>query len=297
MHTTPTAMTESEIPASPAKMPLTDGSFVNRTSLNTATVREQWTLSQAIEGCQRHGIGAITPWRHQIAELGLGQTARRLSDAQLHVTGLCSGGLFTVAEEQSWTAMIDDNRRAIEQAETLGADCLVLIVGGLVQGSKNLAHARCLVEDALQELTPFARQAGVPLAIEPLHPMYAADRACINTIGQANDLCERIGQGLGVVIDVYHLWWDPNLESEIARAGKDRLLAYHLSDWLVPTTHLALDRGMMGDGVIDLAGISRWMVAHGYQGYFDVELFSNQWWQRDPDQVLTTILSRMDNII
>ncbi|MFK7958099.1 MAG: sugar phosphate isomerase/epimerase family protein [Lysobacterales bacterium] len=270
---------------------------VHRISLNTATVREQWTLSQAIEGCQRHGIRAITPWRNQVAEMGLAQAARRLSDAQLQVTGLCSGGLFTVPGGQRWNTMIDDNRRAIEEAATLGADCLILVVGGLMPGSTDLESARGLVEDALHELAPYARQAGVPLAIEPLHPMYAADRACINTLGQANDLCDRVGDGVGVVVDVYHVWWDPNLQSEISRAGKDQLLAFHLSDWLVPTTHLALDRGMIGDGVIDLPGISRWMTDSGYEGYFEVELFSTRWWQRDPDEVLTTILTRMNNAI
>lgn len=199
-----------------------------RTSLNTATVRQQWTLAQAIEGCQRHNIGAITPWRNQVADYGLAQTAKHLTEAELTVTGLCAGGMFTTGE--SHQAMIDNNLRAIEQAATLQAACLILVVGGLPAQSRDLAGAHRQVEDAIAELLPHARAANVPLALEPLHPMYAADRACVNTMQHANNLCDTLGPGLGIALDVYHVWWDPELKAQIARAGSDRILAFHLCD-------------------------------------------------------------------
>jgi len=145
---------------------------------------------------------------------------------------------------------------------------------------------------------PYARAASVPLAIEPLHPMYAADRACINTLAQANDLCDALGEGVGVAVDVYHLWWDPALEREIARAGrKRRILAYHICDWLVPTRDLLLDRGMMGDGVVDLPRVRSWVEAAGYDGFLEVEIFSrDHWWQRPGEEVLATCIERYRSI-
>ena len=200
--------------------------------------------------------------------------------------------------QPSRRAALDDNRRAVDEALTLGARCLILVVGGLPTqrdgkiGSKDLAGAREMVRDGIGELLGYASAAGMPLAIEPLHPMYAADRACVNTMEHANDLCDELGAGVGIAVDVYHVWWDPHLEREIARAAgatPSRLLAYHICDWLVPTTDLLTDRGMMGDGVIDLPLIRSWMEAHGYRGFHEVEIFSaNNWWKRDPDEVLAT---------
>ena len=136
------------------------------------------------------------------------------------------------------------------------------------------------------------------LAIEPLHPMYAADRACVNTLAHANDLCDELGEGLGVAVDVYHVWWDPNVATEIARAGKDRILAFHVCDWLVPTTDLLLDRGMMGDGVIDIPAIRAMVEATGFDGLYEVEIFSAEnWWKRDPDEVLTTVVERLGSAV
>jgi sugar phosphate isomerase/epimerase len=269
-----------------------------KTSLNTATTREQWNLSQAIEGCARHGIRGISPWRDQIHEIGLQKAAKHIGDAGLHVTGVCRGGMFPVANASDKQAVIDDNVRAIEEAATLNADCLVLVVGGLPGTSKDLAGAQQQVEETLAELLPVARDAGVPLAIEPLHPMYAADRACVNTLGHANDICERLGDGIGVAVDVYHLWWDPQLQQQIMRAGKERLLAFHVCDWLVPTEDLLLDRGMMGDGVIDVALIRGWVESAGYDGFYEVEIFSQKdWWQRDGDEVLLTIKERIQQFV
>ncbi|HWV89031.1 MAG TPA: sugar phosphate isomerase/epimerase family protein, partial [Burkholderiales bacterium] len=174
-----------------------------------------------------------------------------------------------------------------EEAHELGAQCLVLVVGGLPQGSKDLIGARNQVRDGIAAILPEARKAGVPLAIEPLHPMQAAERACINTLEQALNLCDHLGDGLGVAVDVYHVWWDPKLQSQIERAGKQRLLAYHVCDWLSPTRDLFNDRGMMGDGVINLPLIRRWIERAGYAGFQEVEIFSElDWWKRDPDQVL-----------
>jgi sugar phosphate isomerase/epimerase len=273
-------------------------------SLNTATVRAQWTLPEIIAGCSRHGIRGIAPWRDQVAATGLSDTARRIRDAGLVVTGLCRGGMFPVPDRGGRRAAQDDNRRAVDEACELGARCLVLVVGGLPKDrggaivSKDLAGAREMVRDGIGALLDHARSAGMPLAIEPLHPMYAADRACVNTLEQANALCDELlpngRDGLGIAVDVYHVWWDPQLKAGIERAGAaDRLLAYHICDWLVPTTDLLNDRGMMGDGVIELPLIRSWMDAAGYRGMHEVEIFSAaNWWKRDPDDVLSTCQRR-----
>ena len=262
-------------------------------SLNTATVREKWSLRQMIEGCARHGIRGIAPWRDKLAELGAKEAAKMIRAHGLTVTGLCRGGMFPAADRQGRQAAIEDNLRAIEDAATLEARCLVLVVGGLPAGSKDLAGAREQVRDGIGAVLGHARGCGVPLAIEPLHPMYAADRACVNTLAQANDLCDELGEGLGLAVDLYHVWWDPRLKAEIERAGDKRLLAFHICDWLVPTTDLLLDRGMMGDGVIDIPLIRSWVEAAGYRGFHEVEIFSaNNWWRRDPDEVLATCRER-----
>jgi sugar phosphate isomerase/epimerase len=202
--------------------------------------------------------------------------------------------MFPTADEAGRERARDDNRRALDEALTVGAECLVLVVGGLPQGSKDLAGARMQVEEGIAWLLEQARVAGMKLAIEPLHPMYAADRACVNTLAQANDMCDRLGDGVGVAVDVYHVWWDPALEAEIARAGRaGRIYAFHVCDWLVPTTDLLLDRGMMGDGVIDLPRIRGWVEAAGYKGAVEVEIFSAaNWWKRDPDEVLAVVKER-----
>ena len=257
-------------------------------SLNTATVKKQWKLAQIIDGCARHGIQGISPWRDQVAQMGLANAAKAIKASGLAVTGLCRGGFFTTPD---WR---DDNLRAIEEAHTLGAQCLVLVVGGLLPQSKDLAVSRQRVKEGIAAVLPEARKAGIPLAIEPLHPMQAAERACINTLEQALDICDELGDGLGVAVDVYHVWWDPKLQSQIERAGKKRVLAYHICDWLVPTRDLLNDRGMMGDGVIDLPLIRSWVETAGYAGFQEVEIFSElDWWRRDPDDVLRTCKERL----
>jgi sugar phosphate isomerase/epimerase len=266
-------------------------------SLNTATVREKWSLREAIEGCARRGIRGISPWRDKLAAMGVKDAARAIRDNGLNVTGLCRGGMFTAADRRGRQAALDDNLRAIEEAAVLGARCLVLVAGGLPAGSRDLGGAREMVRDGIGETLERARSAGVPLAIEPLHPMYCADRACVNTLAQALDLCDELDSGaggaLGVAVDVYHVWWDPALKAHIERAGDKRLLAFHVCDWLVPTIDLLNDRGMMGDGVIDIPLIRSWMEAAGYRGFHEVEIFSaRNWWKREPDDVLATLKRR-----
>jgi sugar phosphate isomerase/epimerase len=267
-------------------------------SLNTITVREQWSLAECIDGCVRHGIGGISPWRDKLAEFGTAEAARRIDDAGLTVTGLCRGGMFPAADTAGRQAAIDDNRRAVDDACTIGAQCLVLVVGGLAPGSRDIADARNQVRDGIASLLEHSRAAGMPLAIEPLHPMYAADRACVNTLAQANDLCDELGDnGLGIAVDLYHVWWDPDLAPQITRAGKERILAFHVCDWLVPTTDLLLDRGMMGDGVINIRSIRQLVEAAGYDGFCEAEILSQRWWGEEPDAVLSTLVDRHQAVV
>ena len=272
-------------------------------SINTATVRKQGDLVAIAEACARAEIKAISPWRDQVATVGLNRAVAAVKDAGLELSGYCRGGMFP-ADAARLQEATDDNRRAVDEAVALGAPCLVLVVGGLPQysrpgseASKDIDAARALVEDGIATLLDYSRKADLPLAIEPLHPMYAADRACVNTMSQALDICDRVDPErtgmLGLAVDVYHVWWDPDLKEQIRRTGKDRLLAYHVCDWLVPTTDLLLDRGMMGDGVIDLRGIREAVEAVGYAGYSEVEIFSeNNWWKKPMEEVLATCIER-----
>jgi len=276
-------------------------------SLNTASVRKQGDLLQIIEACARHGIRAIDPWRDQVATVGLEHAVRALRDTGLELSGYCRGGMFTSDAAHRIEAR-DDNRRSVDEAKALGAPCVVLVVGGLPQysrpgsaPSKNIASARAQIEDAITEMMEYAKAAKMPLAIEPLHPAYAADRACVNTTRQALDICDRLDPGrtgaLGLALDVYHIWWDPDVLPQIKRAGKDRLLAFHVCDWLVPTTDILNDRGMMGDGVIDIRSLRRAVEQEGFGGYSEIEIFSNRWWARPMDEVLKTCIERHRTVV
>ena len=263
-----------------------------RLSLNTATVREQWTLAECIEGCQRHGFGGISPWRDKLREMGVTAAAKAIRSAGLSVSGLCRGGWFTETGALD-QAVIDDNRCAVDEAAELEAECLVMVVGGLAKDSRDLPVAWSLVEEGLERTLAYAREQGVKVAIEPLHPMYAADRACVNTMRQALDICDRLGPGIGCAVDVYHVWWDFELEAQLQRAGRDRIMAFHICDWLVPTRDLLTDRGMMGDGVIDIPRLRKLVEANGFSGLNEVEIFSAlNWWRRNPDDVLATVVER-----
>jgi sugar phosphate isomerase/epimerase len=276
-------------------------------SLNTATVRKQGSLLEIIEACARRGIRAIDPWRDQVSAVGLERAARAVRDAGLELSGYCRGGMFT-ADAARRVAARDDNRKAVDEASALGASCIVLVAGGLPQysrpgsaASRDIGAARRQVEDGIAEMMEYARAANMPLAIEPLHPAYAADRACVNTTRQALDICDRLDPGrtgaLGLALDVYHIWWDPELPAQIARAGKDRLLAFHVCDWLVPTRDILNDRGMMGDGVIDIKSVRRAVEAQGFIGYSEVEIFSEEWWNRPIDDVLQTCIERHRSVV
>jgi sugar phosphate isomerase/epimerase len=267
-------------------------------SINTATIRKSrgvdLPLPEIIDACARRGIRAISPWRDQVQAAGLANISKLVKAHGLELSGYCRGGMFPASTLEGLQAAHDDNRRAVDEARELNAKCLVLVVGG---GGKDIALARTQVRDGIAKLLEYSRSLNMPLAIEPLHPMYAADRACVNTMEQALDLCDELDPSrtgaLGVACDVYHVWWDPKLESQIARAGRERLLAFHVCDWLVPTTDMLLDRGMMGDGVIDIRRIRGWVEAQGFDGYSEVEIFSERnWWQREHGEVLDTCIAR-----
>jgi len=265
-------------------------------ALNAATVREKWSLREAIAGCARHRFRGIAPWRDKLAELGIKEAAKIIRDVGLSVTALWGAGMFPAPDRKGRLAAIDEARRAVDEAAALEARCLALVAGGLPGESKDLKGAREMVRDGIGAVLDDARSAGVPLAIEPQHPMYCASRGCVSTLAQALDLCDeldRSGTALGVAVDVYHVWWDPELKAQIERAGDKRLLAFQISDWLPASRDLLADRGMMGDGVIDLPLVRSWMEEAGYRGLHEVEILSaGNWWRRDPDEVLATCRMR-----
>jgi sugar phosphate isomerase/epimerase len=276
-------------------------------SMNTATIRRsagvELPLPGIIEACARRGVRAISPWRDQVAAAGLETISKLVKQHGLELSGYCRGGMFPAADAAGLRAARDDNRRAVDEARELNAKCLVLVVGGLPgalagkPAHKDIALARTQVRDGIADLLDYARSVRMPLAIEPLHPMYAADRACINTMEHALDVCDELDPSrsgaLGVAVDVYHVWWDPKLQAQIERAGRERLLAFHVCDWLTPTTDLLNDRGMMGDGVIDIPKIRGWVESQGFAGYSEVEIFSTgNWWRREHGEVLDTCIQR-----
>ena len=276
-------------------------------SINTATVRksrgQDLPLTDIIEACVSRGINAISPWRDQVAAVGLNTVSKLVKTHGLKLSGYCRGGMFPAATAAGIQVADADNRQAVDEACELNAPCLVLVVGGLpgaLAGQathKNIQQSRDQVFEGIEKLLAYAKSCNMPLAIEPLHPMYAADRACINTLEQALDVCDKLDPAqtgaLGVAVDVYHVWWDPKLQQQIERAGQKRLLAFHVCDWLTPTRDLLNDRGMMGDGVIDIPKIRGWVETQGFNGFSEVEIFSTEnWWQRDHSEVLETCIAR-----
>ncbi|VTU31116.1 sugar phosphate isomerase/epimerase family protein [Variovorax sp. RA8] len=281
-------------------------------SINTATIRKQQgaevPLDRLIDQCAAQGIRAISPWRDQVAAVGIERIGKQLRAHGIGLSGYCRGGFFPAPDAAGLKAALEDNRRAIDEAKTLEAPCLVLVVGalpGALEGRahyKDIGRARGEVRDGVAASLEYAREVGMPLAIEPLHPMQAADRACINTLEQALDLCDALDAQrsgmLGVAVDIYHVWWDPKLQQQIARAGRERLLAYHVCDWLTPTRDLLNDRGMMGDGVVELRKIRGWVEAAGFAGFSEVEIFSAlDWWQRPGEETLATSIERHRSVV
>ena len=261
-------------------------------SLNTATLGFQWPLDRVIDACAAQGIGGIAPWRRDFAALQPAEAGRRIREAGLSVTSLCRGGYLVHRDAEERSRVVDDNRRAVDEAAALGAPALCFVVGGLPVGCKDLAAARGQVIDVLRVLQEHANGTGVRLAVEPLHPMYAGDRSCINTLATALDVCDAVAPDVGVMLDAYHLWWDSELANGLARARPDRLLGWQVCDWLVPTKDLLNDRGMMGDGVIDLPHLDRLVTAAGYRGLVEVEIFSDDWGGRDPAETLRVCAER-----
>jgi len=272
---------------------------LDRCSINTATLGHRLPLDQTLDLIARAGFGHVAPWRRDLQGQDLRQVSRQLRNCGLKVNAYCRSTYLPAASREAFAAAVADNRRALEEAAELQAECFIMVVGGLPEGSRDLPDARQQVTEGIGLLLEDARRHGVALALEPLHPMYAADRSCLSTLEQALDLCETLAPGgyrhLGVAIDAYHCWWDPKLAEQVQRAGQQqRILGLHLSDWLVPTRDLLLDRGMMGDGVIDLRGLRHSVEAAGYQGAIEVEIFSrDHWWQCAPEEVLRTCAERL----
>jgi sugar phosphate isomerase/epimerase len=268
----------------------------DRLSLNQATVHNL-TAAEAAQACVRHGLGAIGLWRDRVAEPGLAATAATMRAAGLHVSSLCRGGFFTHADADARAIALADNRAAVAEAAELQADALVLVSGGLVPGSRDLALARRMIADGIADLVPAAIDAGVRLGIEPLHPMFCADRCAISSLGEALDLALQFpAEAVGVVVDTYHVWWDARLAAEISRAA-GRIVSYQLCDWILPLpSDMLLGRGQLGDGCIDFALISSLVEAAGYTGYAEVEIFNQEIWDATADQTVATMIRRFAEI-
>ncbi len=266
-----------------------------RLSIHQVTLLQQCSTPQFVAALSRNGIPATSLWRDKTREYGVEKTARLVSDNGIALSGYCFGGLITSPVPAEAAGARDDVRRALDEAAAVGAPCLVFVAGGIDPRDKSIVDARARALDGVADLVAHARSVGVRIALEPLHPMICAMRSVLSTVRLANEWCDRLGADdiVGIAVDTYAVWWDPELEAEIARAGK-RICSFHVSDWLADTQDLRLDRGMMGDGVIDLPALRRMVEAAGYDGYVEVEIFSQRnWWQRDPDEVISVIKDRV----
>jgi sugar phosphate isomerase/epimerase len=261
-----------------------------RLSLNQRTI-QRWSVPEAVAGCVRAGVPWIGLWREEVADVGVSEAARLVRGAGLSVSSLCRGGFFPHRTAEEGAARARDNRAAVDEAVALGTDVLVLVCGGVVD---DLGRSREQVAEGIADLAPYAGERGVRLAVEALHPMYCADRSVIVTLAQALDLAERFpADQVGVVVDTFHQWWDPDLEAQIARAGAgDRILSYQVCDWLDPLPDVLLGRGLMGDGPIDFQRFGSWVAAAGYEGPIEVEIFNAELWARDGDEVLGDVRDR-----
>ncbi|MGL4590293.1 MAG: sugar phosphate isomerase/epimerase family protein [Aestuariivirga sp.] len=273
-------------------------------AINTATLGFQAPISAVIDAVARAGFGGIAPWRREIEGQDVAAVARQIREAGLTVPGYCRSTYIPAADRSGFRENIESNRRAISTAAELGSHSFVMVVGSLPPGSKDIAAARSQVREACALLLEHGRAEGVRIALEPLHPVYAADRSCLSLLSEALDLCEAIEGDvpepwLGTCIDVYHVWWDPNLVRDIARAGAGRrIFGFHVCDWLVPTEHPLNDRGMMGDGVIDIPAIRSMIEEAGYAGLVEAEIFSAEnWWKRPMPEILATCRDRFASAV
>lgn len=263
---------------------------LQKLSIHTMTTKP-WSLDEAVRNYAKADVGGITVWRQHLEPYGAATGARMLKGAGLTCTALCRGGFFPAKDQAGRLKALDDNRRAIADAAALGAPMVVLVCGA--HPEIPLSDARRMVEDGIRAVEPDARAAKVVLAIEPLHPMYAADRSCITTLGEARRLCERISSPfVKIALDVFHVWWDPDLEAEIARCGAAGLTAgFHICDWRAPLRDMLNDRSIMGEGCIPIRSISQQVRAAGFAGWDEVEIFSDELWGKDQHEVLARIVS------
>jgi sugar phosphate isomerase/epimerase len=271
--------------------PLTD---LSRLCIHTITTKP-WDIEEAARNYTAAGVKGITVWRDTLAGRDIKKTGDLLRQSGLTIVSLCRGGFFPSREPSKRLSAIDDNRRAIDEAFMLGTGLIVLVCGA--DPAQPLEDSRMQIFEGISAVLPEAEAAGVKLAIEPLHPMYADTRSAINTLAQANEMAEKLNsQWVGVAVDVYHLWWDPQLEKEIERCGKhDNLLAFHICDWKSPTVDMLNDRGLMGEGCIPLRKIRSWVEATGFNGFIEVEIFSNEYWKQDQLSYLGKIISAYKN--
>jgi sugar phosphate isomerase/epimerase len=265
---------------------------LRRLSLNQATV-QHLRVDEVAALCVRHEIPAVGLWRDRVAKFGLAESVTAVRAADLHVSSLCRGGFFTRADRDGREAALADNRRALTEAAELGADALILVSGGLIPGSRDLGLARRMIADAIGELVPVAQRLGVRMGIEALHPMFCADRCVISRLGEAVDLALQFpADAVGVVVDTYHVWWDAQLLDDIVRAGP-RIVSYQVCDWVLPLpADTLLGRGHVGDGVIDFGPITASVLASGYDGYVEVEIFNTDIWDAPAEQTATTVVER-----
>jgi len=262
---------------------------LSKLCIHTITTKP-WNIEESARNFSEAGVKGITVWRDALDGRNIKQTGQLLREHDLTIVSLCRGGFFAHKELNKRKAAIDDNKRAIEEATELGTSMIVLVCGA--DPAQSLEESRKQIHDGIAAILPEAAAAGVKLTIEPLHPMYADTRSAINTLSQANEMAEALhSEWVGVAVDVYHLWWDPSLETEIKRCGENRnLAAFHICDWKVPTTDLLLDRGLMGEGCIPVKKIRSWIEAAGFNSFNEVEIFSNTYWNMDQSEFLNKII-------
>ena len=303
-------MTDQPGAASPGRSPALN---TNRLSLNTATGKP-YTLAECVVSAAKAGLGAVGPWRDRVQEVGVQTAAKIIAAADLRVSSLCRGGFITATDDETATTALADNRLAIDEAAILGTTELVMVVGGLPAAyelmsmphtsadttDKNLAAARQRVADRIGQLVPYASDKGVRLALEPMHPLFTADRGVLTTLRQSLDMAaDHPADTVGVVVDTYHVWWDPDLETSIARAGREgRISSYQICDWTLPLAANTLNsRGFPGDGYIDFPTITKWVVDAGYTGDIEVEIFNEAIWALPIDVIVRTMAARYADLI
>ncbi len=267
----------------------------SRLCIHTITTRP-WSFEEALENYCQRGVRGISIWNNVIEKIGVSRAANLLSQFPIEVVSMVRGGFFAHPDKHERLKRIAENRKLMEQAAVLGAPLLVLVCGA--HPDQSLEKSRMQIREGIESLLPLAQSLPIKLGVEPLHPMYAHSRSAINTLKQANDVVESLQNDfVGVVLDVYHLWWEPNLQQEINRCGeKGNLFAYHICDWKSPQSDFLNDRGLMGDGCIDLRKISRWMTNAGFHGFYEVEIFSEHYWAMDQKEYLDKILARYQKL-